>query len=381
MAPGKKVTFLDEPEESKAARVGHRALSTSVYDPTYLIEKETEQDRRSPHDFSRQSPRVRWNLSALIVSFLHDEDPEEVAGVIDGTVMIDWTSESLAHLDEMLLLWIQAKVPGDAIGVFLIFTLYDRDSHIENMLTNMVNEGFTNFDVAWNVTYAHCSEEVASQMIMYDETCIIDPPMGHVEEETEAPQEEEVCTSGNCEDELPAPFEGIGIPFLDMNELTDDKVGGLLSQQTPMERALFEGYPIPKIVLSTIRATKIPSSASGEDLLMSETETSAGGSDCSAHTDAGDEQTWSDILNDPTVFQPARTNERKPEVTRLSNIEAIKVDVLQADDLPGPSTKNGKSIPGAFLYRKVRTRLASTGLRRRGGNDDLRKEFMKGEKE
>ncbi|KAJ5308979.1 hypothetical protein PENANT_c020G05103 [Penicillium antarcticum] len=339
MASRKKVTFLDETEESKDARVGSRDISTSVYDPECLIAEEPKHNRPRP-------------------------PAEDIDGVIDELIVINWEAKTLAHLDEKLSLWVKAKVPGDAIGVFLIYVLYDMDGHIISLLTNMVDGGFANFDVAWNIIFAHCSEEVASQMIMYDEACIIDPLMGRIEEEEEAEPEKTPLQyeCSNCKREQQALFEG-------------------LEEQTSIKQELLTDYPIPKVVLSTMRATKVPISASEEDLHMLKMEFTAGTSN--ALTDFKDEQIWSDSFYDATVFQPAEANERKLEVTRLPNIETIKADIVQAGHKPNPLSpkKTNKSIPGFFSYRKVCNRLASTGLRKWAGKKDLRKEFLKGEKE
>jgi hypothetical protein len=373
---GKKVRFMDESQSTS------RAPGPSVYEPNQLIADETERETRGPPDFSRQSPRVRWNLSALIASFLYDQPHEVIVGVINGTDMIVWDEETIEHLEEMIVLWVKHKVPGDAIGVFLIYVLYDIDIHLDNMLTKMVDEGFSNFDIAWNVTNAHCGDSVSSQLIMYDDDCILDSPMGHVEEESETASQEESSASVG---ERPSLFDGVRIPFLDTDELTDEKVERLLEQpgDTPEEEDFHSRYPIPKIVLMTSRSTQLPSSASEDDLSLP-TEIPAGMKSASTQTDFEDDFEYpitSSVMYSPTVFQQGKGKERKPQVTRLPPIEGVKADIVEADDHSdaSPSKKPSKPISGSFLYRKIRTCLSPAGFRRRAGKDDLRKEYLKGE--
>lgn len=374
---GKKVRFMDESQSTS------RTPRPSVYEPSQLIADEPDPKRRGPPDFSRQSPRVRWNLSALIASFLYDQPHEAIVGVINGTDVIVWDEETIEHLKGMIVLWVKHKVPGDAIGVFLIYVLYDFDLHLDNMLTEMVDEGFSNFDIAWNVTNAHCGDSVSSHLIMYDDECIIDPPVGHVEEESETASRAESSASVG---ERPSLFDGVRIPFLDTDELTDEKVERLLEQpgETPEEEDFHSRYPIPKIVLMTFRSTQLPSSASEDDLSLP-TELPAGMKSATTQTDIEDDFEYpitSSVIYSPTVFHQGKGKERKPQVTRLPPIEEFKTDIGQADDHSdaSPSKKSFKPILGSFLYRKIRTRLSPAEFRRRAGKDDLRKEFLNGEK-
>ncbi|KAJ6175753.1 hypothetical protein N7485_002667 [Penicillium canescens] len=360
-----------------------RAPGPSVYEPSQLIADEPEPERRGPPDFSRQSPRVRWNLSALIASFLYDQPQEVIVGVINGTEMIVWDEETIEHFKDMIVLWVKHKVPGDAIGVFLIYVLYDFDIHLNNMLTKMVDESFSNFDIAWNVTNAHCGDSASSQLIMYDDECIIDSLMGHVEEESETPSQEGSSASVG---ERPSLFDGVRIPFLDTDELTDEKIERLLEQpgDTPEEEDFRSRYPIPKIVLMTSRSTQLPRSASEDDLSLP-TEIPAGMKSASTQTDFDDDFEYpitSSVMYSPTIFQQGKGKERKPQVTRLPLIEGFKADIVQADDHPDASSskKPSKPISGSFLYRKIRTCLSPAGFRRQAGKDHLRKEYLKGEK-
>ncbi|KAJ6082450.1 hypothetical protein N7499_007324 [Penicillium canescens] len=374
---GKKVRFMDESQSTS------RAPGPSVYEPSQLIADEPEPERRGPPDFSRQSPRVRWNLSALIASFLYDQPQEVIVGVINGTEMIVWDEETIEHFKDMIVLWVKHKVPGDAIGVFLIYVLYDFDIHLNNMLTKMVDESFSNFDIAWNVTNAHCGDSASSQLIMYDDECIIDSLMGHVEEESETPSQEGSSASVG---ERPSLFDGVRIPFLDTDELTDEKIERLLEQpgDTPEEEDFRSRYPIPKIVLMTSRSTQLPRSASEDDLSLP-TEIPAGMKSASTQTDFDDDFEYpitSSVMYSPTIFQQGKGKERKPQVTRLPLIEGFKADIVQADDHPDASSskKPSKPISGSFLYRKIRTCLSPAGFRRQAGKDHLRKEYLKGEK-
>jgi hypothetical protein len=312
MASGKKVRFIDEIDESEPTHYSSLISGSSVYDRKYLVADEPAHERRGPPDFSRQSSRVRWNLSALIASFLHDEAPEDISGVLDGTIIVDWNPQSLEHLDKKLFSWVKHKVPGDAIGVFLIYILYDLDPHIDKMLTQMVDEGYSRFDIAWNVTFVHCGEEVAAQLITYDGTDVSEPPMGRVEEEPklETESQGEILTHVN---ELPSVSVDTRSPFLNTDEPTHDKADELLKQ--------------------------------GDTLSEQEIH--------SKHYEISERPSTSDDLDDLPHVQLAKAQEQKPQVNRLPSLKRFKAKLAQVNDLFHASSSKQplESISGSFSFR------------------------------
>lgn len=59
---------------------------------------------------------------------------------------LTWNLNGVFHLRRLLELWAECKVPASDIGLFLTKVLYQRDEHLGNRLTQLVNlnESFTN---------------------------------------------------------------------------------------------------------------------------------------------------------------------------------------------------------------------------------------------
>lgn len=71
---------------------------------------------------------------------------DATAGEPDWRDTLVWDLNGVLHLRRLLVLWAECKVPASDIGLFLVKVLYERDEHLGNRLTRMVNldESYSN---------------------------------------------------------------------------------------------------------------------------------------------------------------------------------------------------------------------------------------------
>lgn len=90
----------------------------------------------------------RWQLDALFQTFLEDRPADAIRAVQERHLLISWDLKAIHYLRTCLRTWIEDKVPGDAIGAFLVTVLYEQDFHLDYLLTTMVWEGQTQLHIA-----------------------------------------------------------------------------------------------------------------------------------------------------------------------------------------------------------------------------------------
>jgi hypothetical protein len=93
----------------------------------------------------------RWQLDFLFLTFLHDKPDEIRHDVQVNRRAISWDLKAIHHLRRCLTAWVQDKIPGDAIGAFLVHILYEQDYHLDYKLTAMVREHRTQLHIARHV--------------------------------------------------------------------------------------------------------------------------------------------------------------------------------------------------------------------------------------
>ncbi|CAG8909377.1 unnamed protein product [Penicillium egyptiacum] len=106
---------------------------------------------RSPNHLSRsykEASTSRWQLQALFQSFLEDRPADTMLAVQQRRLLVSWDLKAIHYLRICLRAWILDKVPGDAIGAFLVTVLYEQDFHLDYRLTMMVRDGQTPLHIA-----------------------------------------------------------------------------------------------------------------------------------------------------------------------------------------------------------------------------------------
>ncbi|KAJ5977214.1 hypothetical protein N7501_000556 [Penicillium viridicatum] len=96
----------------------------------------------------KEASTSRWQLEALFRTFLEDRPADTILGVQERRLLISWDLKAIHYLRTCLRTWIQDKVPGDAIGAFLVTVLYEQDFHLDYLLTMMVRDGQTQLHIA-----------------------------------------------------------------------------------------------------------------------------------------------------------------------------------------------------------------------------------------
>lgn len=72
----------------------------------------------------------------------------------------DWNLDSVSQLRDMLRIWVEGNMPADEIGDFLTICLLNRDDHLDNRLTRMVND---------RETYEHIAIVILEYLQVRDE--------------------------------------------------------------------------------------------------------------------------------------------------------------------------------------------------------------------
>ncbi|KGO75703.1 hypothetical protein PITC_030550 [Penicillium italicum] len=96
----------------------------------------------------KEASTSRWQLQPLFQSFLEDRPADTMLAVQERRLLISWDLKAIHYLRRCLRKWIQDKVPGDAIGAFLVTILYEQDFHLDYRLTMMVRDGQTQLHIA-----------------------------------------------------------------------------------------------------------------------------------------------------------------------------------------------------------------------------------------
>lgn len=96
----------------------------------------------------KEASSSRWQLEALFQTFLEDRPADTVLAVQERRLLISWDLKAIHYLRKCLRTWILDKVPGDAIGAFLVTVLYEQDFHLDYRLTMMVRDGETQLHIA-----------------------------------------------------------------------------------------------------------------------------------------------------------------------------------------------------------------------------------------
>lgn len=96
----------------------------------------------------KEASTSRWQLDALFQTFLEDRPADSIRAVQERHLLISWDLKAIHYLRTCLRTWIEDKVPGDAIGAFLVTVLYEQDFHLDYLLTTMVWDGQTQLHIA-----------------------------------------------------------------------------------------------------------------------------------------------------------------------------------------------------------------------------------------
>ncbi|CAI7639949.1 unnamed protein product [Penicillium discolor] len=96
----------------------------------------------------KEASTSRWQLDALFQTFLEDRPADAIRAVQERHLLISWDLKAIHYLRTCLRTWIEDKVPGDAIGAFLVTVLYEQDFHLDYLLTTMVWDGQTQLHIA-----------------------------------------------------------------------------------------------------------------------------------------------------------------------------------------------------------------------------------------
>lgn len=96
----------------------------------------------------KEASTSRWQLETLFQIFLEDRPADTMLAVQERRLLISWDLKAIHYLRTCLRKWIQDKVPGDAIGAFLVIVLYEQDFHLDYLLTMMVRDGQTQLHIA-----------------------------------------------------------------------------------------------------------------------------------------------------------------------------------------------------------------------------------------
>ncbi|KAJ6125128.1 hypothetical protein N7471_012445 [Penicillium samsonianum] len=96
----------------------------------------------------KEASTSRWQLQALFQSFLENRPVDTMLAVQERRLLVSWDLKAIHYLRRCLRTWILDKVPGVAIGAFLVTVLYEQDFHLDYRLTMMVRDGQTQLHIA-----------------------------------------------------------------------------------------------------------------------------------------------------------------------------------------------------------------------------------------
>lgn len=101
-----------------------------------------------------------WEIQTLFISFMEEKPAEIMVDVHARRRYVSWDLKAIQHLRDCLRTWAQDRIPGDAIGAFLVNVLYEQDYHLDYRLTTMVWQRQTQLHIAHHVLtfYQICDE-------------------------------------------------------------------------------------------------------------------------------------------------------------------------------------------------------------------------------
>ncbi|KAJ5486136.1 hypothetical protein N7530_000436 [Penicillium desertorum] len=106
---------------------------------------------RSANRAYKEASTSRWQLLPLLQSFLEHRPADTTLAVQERHLLVSWDLKAIHYLRRCLRTWVLDKVPGDAIGAFLVTVLYEQDFHLDYRLTMMVRDGQTQLHIARRV--------------------------------------------------------------------------------------------------------------------------------------------------------------------------------------------------------------------------------------
>lgn len=106
---------------------------------------------RSVNRAYKEASTSRWQLLPLFRSFLEHRPADTMLAVQERRLLVSWDLKAIHYLRRCLRTWVLDKVPGDAIGAFLVTVLYEQDFHLDYRLTMMVRDGQTQLHIARRV--------------------------------------------------------------------------------------------------------------------------------------------------------------------------------------------------------------------------------------
>ncbi|EKV04283.1 Lipopolysaccharide-modifying protein [Penicillium digitatum] len=132
----------------------------------------------------KEASTCRWQLQALFQSFLEDRPADTILAVQERRLLISWDLRAIHYLRRCLRMWIRDKVPGDAIGAFLVTILYEQDFHLDYRLTLMVRNGQSQLHIARRLLAFYQIRDEADAPIwdnltVYDEDAHSKQPASH----------------------------------------------------------------------------------------------------------------------------------------------------------------------------------------------------------
>ncbi|KXG53745.1 uncharacterized protein PGRI_007950 [Penicillium griseofulvum] len=101
-----------------------------------------------PSHYYKKASTSRWQLQPLFQSFLEARPADTMHAVQQRRLLVSWDLKAIHYLRRCLRTWIQDRVPGDAIGAFLVIVLYEQDFHLDYRLTMMVRDGQSQLHIA-----------------------------------------------------------------------------------------------------------------------------------------------------------------------------------------------------------------------------------------
>ncbi|KOS42246.1 hypothetical protein ACN38_g6908 [Penicillium nordicum] len=307
----------------------------------------------------KEASTSRWQLEGLFKTFLEGRPADTILAVQERRLLISWDLKGIHYLRICLRTWIQDKVPGDAIGAFLVKVLYEQDFHLDYLLTMMVRDGQTQLHIARRLlTFYQIRDEVGApiwdNVTVYAEDAHKNPP---------AIQRKNVAgSSGITRKELPhriptpppaAPRWPLFMSGLSDPEIEDimDKLGDEHHPDEEDLRPLFEGVSEEDFpIIQAFRRFNLHKNDSSQDHPLSE--------DTSKQTN---------------------TSQDKPLPT-LPTDKAIPRKALPLPPLSRPSTPNSSSVRVSTFKaeKKYRVRWEDrvpsqhANIEQGKGKDDLR---------
>jgi hypothetical protein len=118
--------------------------------------------------YYKQASTSRWDIYPLFQSFLQNRSAETIKAVQDRRLLISWDLKAIHFLRTCLQKWVLAKVPGDAIGAFLIRVLYQQDHHLLNLATLMIYTRKTQMHIARQLLVLYEISNEAGDLIWDD---------------------------------------------------------------------------------------------------------------------------------------------------------------------------------------------------------------------